>query len=123
MAGSATKLQIKAALESFAFNAAAYHELIRGPILRDLVRRAIRVEAQAKLIASNESPSPPGQGPGVVTGLLRASITWRPGIDAQSPYVDIGSAVEYAAYVELGTSRMAARPFLRPALDAARVSF
>lgn len=123
MAGSATKVQIHAALESFAFNAAAYHELIKGPILRDLVRRAIRVETQAKLIASNESPSAPGQGPGVVSGLLRASITWRPGVDAQSPYVDVGSAVEYAPYVELGTSRMAARPFLRPALDAARVSF
>lgn len=121
--GSASRIQIKASLESFAFNAAAYHELIRGPILRDLVRRAIRVETQAKLTASNASPSPPGQGPGVRTGLLRASITWRPGLDAISPYVDVGSAVEYAAYVELGTSRMAARPFLRPSLDAARVSF
>jgi phage gpG-like protein len=123
MADNAVHLKIKASLESFAFNAAGYRELLRGPVVRDLVRRAIRVEAQAKLNASQAPPSIPGQGPAVRTGLLRGSITWRPGLDAQSPYVDVGSAVVYAAFVELGTSRMQARPYLRPALDAARATF
>jgi len=32
----------------------------------------------------------------------------------------IGTNVEYGPYVELGTSRMRAQPYLRPALDAKR---
>ena len=120
--------EVALAIETFRWNVAEYERLIRMPVMGDLVRRAIRVEAQAKHNAS-QAPmgpgmgSPPGHGPAVRTGRLRASITWRPGQDALSPYVDIGSAVHYAPYVELGTSRMAARPFLRPALEAARVSF
>lgn len=35
--------------------------------------------------------------------------------DDEEKAVYIGTNVEYAPYVELGTSRMAARPFLRPA--------
>lgn len=49
----------------------------------------------------------------VDTGNLRNSITHvtAPGEDA----VYIGTNVEYAAYVEFGTSRTAAQPYLRPA--------
>jgi hypothetical protein len=34
----------------------------------------------------------------------------------------IGTNVEYGPYVELGTSRMAARPHLRPGFDAQRAA-
>ena len=70
-----------------------------------------------------------GQTPAVDTGVLRASIasdvkvsmgmvTGKVGSDigiiaAQAP---AGTDVEYGVYLELGTSTMAARPFLRPAL-------
>lgn len=49
----------------------------------------------------------------VDTGRLRNSITNAVRTGEQSVY--IGSNVEYAAYVELGTSRMKARPYLKPA--------
>jgi HK97 gp10 family phage protein len=49
----------------------------------------------------------------VDTGRLRNSITNAVETGEQSVY--IGSNVEYAAFVELGTSRMKARPYLRPA--------
>lgn len=49
----------------------------------------------------------------VDTGRLRNSITNQVDMSEQAVY--IGTNVEYAAYVELGTSRMPARPFLRPA--------
>ena len=49
----------------------------------------------------------------VDTGNLRASITH--GVDAGDNAVYIGTNVEYAPYVELGTSRQKAQPFLRPA--------
>lgn len=78
-----------------------------GPIVADLERRAIRVQN----VATRLCP--------VDTGRLRASIDHHLGMDAQGPYVDIGSNVEYAAYVELGTSTQRAQPYLRPALAAA----
>lgn len=49
----------------------------------------------------------------VDTGNLRGSITYE--VDAGDNAVYIGTNVEYAPYVELGTSRQKAQPFLRPA--------
>lgn len=49
----------------------------------------------------------------VDTGNLRGSITYE--VDAADNAVYIGTNVEYAPYVELGTSRQKAQPFLRPA--------
>lgn len=50
------------------------------------------------------------------TGNLRNSITYD--VKESENAVYIGSAVEYAPYVELGTSRnMKPRPFLRPAIE------
>lgn len=116
-----------AQLERFQFNENGLRQLLEGPVLHDLVLRAIRVEAAAKLNASQpprEGPntgSQPGHGPAARSGRLRGSIRWHiPGADALGSFVDIGSNVVYAPFVELGTSRMAARPYLRPALEAAR---
>ncbi len=55
----------------------------------------------------------------VDTGNLRASGFIRPA--ARMGLTVVGSwgfSAAYAAYVELGTIRMAARPFMRPAMDA-----
>ena len=76
-----------------------------------------------------------GETPAVDTGRLRASITtaWpggrsQGGKDAiESPpkefrrfVVRVGTNVEYGVYLELGTSKLAPRPFLRPALERHR---
>lgn len=84
-----------------------------GPVARDLLRRAIRVESQAKLNASGRP------GPRVQTGRLRASITHQivrspAGLEAR-----IGTRVHYAPYLEFGTDRARPYPFLRPALRVA----
>lgn len=79
-----------------------------GEVGKDLLRRAIRVESAAKRLCP------------VDTGRLRASITHDLSEDVRGLFAQVGTDVEYAKYVELGTSRMSAQPFLRPALRAAR---
>lgn len=49
----------------------------------------------------------------VDTGRLRNSITHALGAGGLTVY--IGTNVEYGPYIELGTSKREARPFLRPA--------
>lgn len=99
------------------FHDAEVHEILdsqHGPAARDLLRRGLRVEGAAKNFATGV-----GGGPRVRTGRLRSSISTALSSDAQGVYVDVGSNVKYAGYLELGTRNMHARPFLRPALPAA----
>ena len=79
-------------------------EAVAGP----KVKAALR--AGALVIANDAKARAP-----VRTGTLRRSI----GIeDGPGPYeVSIGTDLEYAPYVEFGTYKMAARPYLRPAFD------
>ena len=51
----------------------------------------------------------------VDTGRLRNSLTHETRVQEESTY--IGTAVEYAPYVEMGTSRMRAQPYLKPAVN------
>lgn len=129
----------------FVWNDSQLHELLaseHGAVARDLLRRALNVETQAKLNATGQNG-----GPRVQTGRLRASIHSQLGQDSQGLVARIGSNVEYARYVEEGTEPhrivprdkkalfwpgadhpvlavnhpgTRARPYLRPALAAAR---
>ncbi len=49
-----------------------------------------------------------------LTGTLRRSIHTE---KVSNTEVKVGTNVEYASYQEYGTSKMAARPYLRPAFD------
>jgi HK97 gp10 family phage protein len=62
---------------------------------------ALLVEGQAKALAP------------VDTGNLRNSITH----EVEGQEAKVGTNVEYAPYVELGTVKMAAQPYLNPALE------
>jgi len=53
--------------------------------------------------------------PSVVTGELRRSIDFEVNENEEAVYV--GTNVEYGKYVELGTVRAQAYPFLRPAVE------
>lgn len=86
-----------------------------GSVAKDLLRRGLLVQAAAKNFATGY-----GGGPHVRSGRLRSSISTTLGKDFLGVYCDIGSNVEYAGFVELGTRYMRARPYLRPALLAGR---
>lgn len=61
-----------------------------------------------------------GESPAVQTGHLRRSLThYRVDKGKQR----LGTGVEYGLYLELGTNKMKARPWLRPALQRAAISF
>jgi hypothetical protein len=84
---------------------AALEALLRGPsgaVAADIERRCIAVESMAKRLCP------------VDTGRLRASISHTLGEDDGEVVGYVGSNVVYAPPVEFR------RPFLRPALDAAR---
>ena len=59
----------------------------------------------------------PGQAPNTDTGKLVASIAVEK--KAESTYF-VGSGLSYAKYLEFGTSKMLARPWLQPAIRANR---
>ncbi len=72
----------------------------------DLVEGALVIAVQAE----NNCP--------VDTGFLRSTVFVREvGSD-----VEVGFEAPYASYVEFGTYKMAAQPFLRPALDEAELA-
>lgn len=77
----------------------------------DLSRLGIKVQNEARRLAP------------VDTGRLRASIIAVDGRDERGPFVKIGTNVAYAPFVEYGTSRSAAQPYLRPALLLAMRAF
>ena len=79
-----------------------------GPVGKMLARAAIKVDAAAKRLCP------------VDTGRLRSSITWTLGRDSLGLLAVVGTNVTYAMHVEFGTINMAAQPYLRPALAAAR---
>lgn len=69
-----------------------------------MVRQGILVENAAKVLCP------------VDTGRLRASIGLTTSPSPNGLIVRVGSNVEYAGYIERGTSRMRAQPYLEPAL-------
>jgi HK97 gp10 family phage protein len=97
--------------DNVVFDSAALGQLLeseQGPVARELTRRVIRVESAAI------------RGCPVDTGRLRSSITHEIAADHRGLVGRVGTDVEYAPYVEYGTSRSPAQPYLRPALGAAQ---
>ena len=96
---------------------ALYFRSPESAVGRDLARRAVAVESQAKINATNSRPSHRGGGPAVITGRLRASISWRLGEDELGMYADVGTNVDYAHWLD-GPDQVYDRPFLTNALSA-----
>jgi HK97 gp10 family phage protein len=89
-----------------------------------LAGQEIELEAERSITAGsisgkNHVPSAPGQPPNADTRLLDSSIETN--VVAQNPpTVHVTSNAPYSAALEFGTSRMAERPFMRPALQKKR---
>ena len=80
----------------------------------------VRIDAQESIkegaiSGSGHVPSLPGQPPNADTHNLDLSIDTR--INEGGKTVTVVARARYAAALEFGTSKMAARPYLRPALQ------
>jgi HK97 gp10 family phage protein len=87
---------------------------VAGDMMR--VEAAISISAGA-VSGKNHKPSQPGEAPNYDTGLLANSIETREVAEFE---VEVAAKAPYAAALELGTSKMAERPFMRPAADRVR---
>lgn len=111
--------------------------LIRAGVARNLAAAAIVVKVHARKLISTSgttvggekrddkgrfkkriygiNPSAPGDPPHKQTGRLRQSVAHE--VDPASLTARVGTNVRYGRWLELGTSKMAARPWLRRALN------
>lgn len=74
-----------------------------------LVERMEEAEQNIQKEAQQRSP--------VDTGNLRASWTGLTEARRGTIMTEVGNTTDYAEYIEKGTSKMAAQPMLRPAMD------
>lgn len=65
---------------------------------------------------SSPGPSSPGSPPGLQTGHLRDSQYYNVVDGNKTVELHVGNSAKYAVHLEYGTSKMSARPFLRPEL-------
>lgn len=85
----------------------------QSPQKAGIVLRKLALEGEGYIKNSfTVSPSSPGEPPGVDTGTLKNSIKAEK-LDTFS--WAIGTKVDYAPFLEFGTTRMAPRPFMGPA--------
>ena len=77
----------------------------------------IRGGAASGRVYGGHVASAPGQYPASDTGRLVGSI----GAEISPTSATVGTNVEYGPYLEFGTSRMAARPWLLPSFVKAKI--
>lgn len=87
-------------------------DVARGELQKAIDATALAIQGRAQ------------QNAPVLTGTLRRSIhTITGGGTGKALTALVGPSVDYGKFVEFGTRRMAARPFLIPALEAEREPF
>lgn len=106
---SASGLTTAIELDSAAFMASLVQHLQQMEVDSEdaLVRVGLQVQSKARSLCP------------VDTGRLRSSIIMTKGRDGTGFYVEVGTNVSYARFVEFGTHKMRARPFLLPAVALA----
>ena len=101
--GKATEFRIKAGMQKNLTAAAIY-------VVRK-VKESLAIAGPTKTSPGTPA-SLPGEPPRRRTGRLARSITH----EVTPTTARVGTNVKYGKYLETGTSKMAARPYLRPAV-------
>ena len=114
---------------------AGKHSRRLGKIARDtanevakklyIIGQQVELDAELSITAGsisgkNHVASAPGEPPNADTRHLDSNIETRLEKSSFLPRVSVESNAEYSAALEYGTEKMAARPFMRPALEKNR---
>lgn len=84
----------------------------------EMIQTAAQISITTGAVSGkNHIPSLPGQPPNNDSGVLAGSIETN---DTGRLQVTVSANAEYAVPLEFGSSKMAPRPFLRPARDTKR---
>ena len=94
--------------------------LVRGAEVASVWLRQKIMVSISRPNPDGSNPSAPSEPPKRVTGTLRSSIAQDVRADGSDVVARIGTNVPYGRYLEQGTRKMAARPYLRPALQHAQ---
>ena len=96
-------------------NAELVENALAEQIEQALIAVGMAAESNAKLEITHAVYDQPEARSGYVrTGRLRGSLTHAP-VQGEKAVL-VGTPVQYAKYVESGTMKMPARPYLRPAI-------
>jgi len=120
MSGSVkiVKSNVKEVLASMAGARLAQAVMAGGFVLETAVKVSMSAASHSGRIYGKHKASAPGETPAVDTGVLVNSINTELVSSSDSEaWAQVGTGVEYAEWLEFGTSKMAARPFMRPAYD------
>ena len=88
---------------------------INAPVDTSALRNSIYTESKRESRFDAASTAARGKRPDVVTDRLPTPTG--------KVVANVGPCVEYGGYVELGTSRMSARPYLMPAVESVSQDF
>lgn len=89
-----------------------------GQIVRNTAVKSIQSSSGGGRTYGNHTASAEGQPPNTDTGFLASNIFAI--YDADKLGCDVESRADYSEYLEFGTSKMRARPFMQPALEENR---
>ena len=120
MSGSVkiVKSNVKEVLASMAGARLAQAVMAGGFVLETAVKVSMSAASHSGRIYDKHKASAPGETPAVDTGVLVNSINTELVSSSESEaWAQVGTGVEYAEWLEFGTSKMAARPFMRPGYD------
>lgn len=96
---------------------------VAGDILKIVAQRKISITQPLMTTSSGRlwglNPSKPGFPPKVVTGDLMKGVIARVATSSKVVRCFVGSNTPYALTLEFGSSRLAARPWLRPSMAEA----
>lgn len=103
------RFKINTNFDSFTRNLEISREQALIAAVQELNNTALSVESTAKQNIKNNKT--------VDTGRLLGSINTKLAKVSTNATAEVGTNVEYANYIEYGTSKMGAKPFLNPAFD------
>lgn len=94
-------------------------ELVRSTILDDMAKTQVNPDVSYYTHNKNtpHHPSLPGNPPAPDSGMLRSSIHYTVEEENNETVGIIGTDLDYGRMLELGTSRIAPRPWLKPAIQ------